>query len=134
VITDGGYRDTPSIRRVGQPAFQRQSAPPATPIMLHPADLNVPIGCAGVAIYPGDIIVGDEEGVVAIPSHLADVVAEEGEAAIQYEEFVELQITSGRPIFGLFPATDGSRREYEAWVAAGRPKGSCIDITEERMS
>lgn len=121
VITDGGYRDTPSIRRVGLPAFQRQAAPPATPIMLHPADLNVAVGCAGVAIYPGDIIVSDEEGVVAIPSGLADVVAEEGCAAMQYEEFVELQIAQGRTIFGLFPATDQSRVEYEAWVAAGRP-------------
>jgi len=121
MVTDGGYRDTPNIRRVGLPAFQRESAPPAMPIALHPVELNGPMGCAGVAVYPGDIVVGDAEGVVVIPAHLADEVAAEAEDVDAYELFAELQITAGRSLFGLFPATDASRQEYQAWLQAGRP-------------
>jgi regulator of RNase E activity RraA len=121
IVTDGGFRDTPAMRKVGLPAYQMRPGPPATPIALHPAELNVPIGCAGVAVYPGDVVVGDAEGVVVIPAHLADEVAADALAAVQYEEFAEAHITRGRPIFGLFPATPESRREYEAWLAAGRP-------------
>lgn len=115
IVTDGGYRDLPGIIRTGLPAYQRQTASPATPITLHPADLNLPIGCAGVAVYPGDVIVGDTEGVVVIPADLADEIAVEALQAAEYEEFAEEKIAEGRSIFGLFPATEESRREYEIW-------------------
>lgn len=118
IVTDGGYRDLPGVMRTGLPAYQRATASPATPIALHPADLNLPIGCAGVAIYPGDIIVGDTEGVVAIPAHLADEIAQEAFATVQYEEFAEEKIAEGRSIYGLFPATEESRREYDRWKTA----------------
>jgi regulator of RNase E activity RraA len=119
MVTDGGFRDSQSIRGVGLPAFQQQAAPPATPIALHPIELNGPVGCAGVAIYPGDIIVGDEDGVVAIPAHL--VVAREALRVSRYEEFVDLNIESGRSIFGLFPSSLESLQEYEHWVSSGKP-------------
>lgn len=115
IVTDGGYRDLPGILRTGLPAYQRQTASPATPIALHPADLNVPVGCAGVAVYPGDIVVGDSEGVVIVPAHLADEVAAEAVEVMAYEEFAEARIVEGRSIFGLFPATEESRREFEIW-------------------
>lgn len=121
LVTDGGFRDTPSIARTGLPAFQRQTAPPATPIALHPLALNEPVGCAGVAVYPGDIVVGDDEGVVVIPSHLAAEVAEAAFEQTQYELYVETQIPRGRALYGLFPASEPSRAEYRRWVAAGRP-------------
>src|SRR5690606_21308888 len=121
VVTDGGYRDAPAIRKIGLPCYQQRSAPPATPIAMHPIELNGPVGCAGVAIYPGDVIVGDGEGVVAIPRALVDEIAEEAFDAAQYEEFAALQIAKGRSILGLFPATPESREEYYRWTAAGRP-------------
>jgi regulator of RNase E activity RraA len=121
VVTDGGFRDSPGIVTTGLPCFQRESSGPATPIALHPVEFNSPIGCAGVAVYPGDILVGDAEGVVCVPRHLADEVAEEAFAAVQYEEFVAAHLQRGRSIFGLFPATPDSKAEYERWVAAGRP-------------
>ena len=121
VVTDGGFRDTPAVRATGLPAYQRQSAPPATPIAMHPAELNGPVGCAGVAIYPGDVLVGDAEGVVVIPRHLVEEIADEALDAVEYEEFAALNIALGRSIFGLFPATPESRQEYERWVSAGRP-------------
>lgn len=121
VVTDGGYRDAPAIRDMGLPCYQKQAAPPATPIAMHPVELDGPVGCADVAIYPGDVIVGDAEGVVVIPAALVDEVAGQAYDAVQYEAFAALHIARGRPIFGLFPATPDSRAEYEQWVAAGRP-------------
>jgi len=115
IVTDGGYRDLPGILKTGLPAYQRQTASPATPIIHHAADLDLPIGCAGVAVYPRDVIVGDGEGVVVIPSHMADEVAQEAFDATMYEEFAEAEIASGRSIFGLFPATDESRAQYAVW-------------------
>lgn len=122
MVTDGGFRDTPAVRETGLPAYQRQAAPPATPIAMHPVELDGPVGCAGVAIYPGDMLVGDAEGVVAIPRDLVEEVAEEALAAAEYEEFAARHLALGRSIFGLFPASPESRREYEAWVADGRPQ------------
>jgi len=121
VVTDGGFRDSPGIRSTGLPCFQRETSGPATPITLHPVEFDAPIGCAGVAVYPGDIVVGDAEGVVVIPRDLADEVADEAFAAVQYEEFAAAHLRRGRSIFGLFPATPESKAEYERWVAAGRP-------------
>ena len=121
LVTDGGFRDTPAIRRTNLPAYQRQSSPPATPIAMHPVELNGPVGCAGVAVYPGDVLVGDGEGVVVIPRHLVEEIADEVLDAVEYETYAELQIERGRPLFGLFPATAESRKDYDEWVAAGRP-------------
>jgi regulator of RNase E activity RraA len=121
LVTDGGLRDAAGIREVGLPAYQRHDATPATPIHLHPVELNAPIGCAGVAIYPGDIMVGDASGVVAVPASLAEQIAREAWDATQYEVFAALQIAKGRSLLGLFPSTPESLAEYKAWVAAGRP-------------
>lgn len=120
-ITDGGFRDAPGIRDTGLPCFHVQESGPATPIWLHPVEFNTPVGCAGVAIYPGDIIVGNDEGVVAIPRHLVDEIAEECVGVADFEVFVAREIRRGRSLFGLFPATPESRAQYEAWVAQGRP-------------
>lgn len=121
VVTDGGYRDAPGIRATGLPCFQARSSGPATPVALSPVAFQVPVGVAGVAVYPGDVIVGDAEGLVCIPAHLVEEVAAEAAANADYEVFVAAHLKRGRSIFGLFPATAASRGEYEHWVAAGRP-------------
>jgi regulator of RNase E activity RraA len=118
IVTDGGYRDMAGVMAVGLPAFQRRPAPPASPIVHHPEDLDVAIGCGGVAVYPRDVIVGDIDGVVVIPAHLADEVAAEAYETMRYEEFAEAMIAAGRSIYGLFPPTPESRQEYDAWRLA----------------
>jgi regulator of RNase E activity RraA len=120
MVTDGGFRDTPSIRHVGLPAYHRQPAPAATPIAMHPAELDGPVGCANVAVYPGDMLVGDGEGIAVIPAHLADEIADEALDAVEYEAFVDFHISRGRSIMGLFPATPDSLAEYGAWAARER--------------
>jgi regulator of RNase E activity RraA len=122
MVTDGGFRDGYAIQRVGIPAYQRQAAPPATSIALHPAELDGPVGCADVVIYPGDVLVGDKEGVAVIPAHIVDEIADEALEVVNYEKFADLHIARGRPIIGLFPPTPESLAEYRDWIAEGCPK------------
>ncbi|MEE1767551.1 dimethylmenaquinone methyltransferase [Streptomyces sp. JV185] len=121
VVTDGGYRDSGAIAETGLPCFHRGNAPAATPIALHPVALDEPIGCGGVAVYPGDVVLGDDDGVAVIPRRLTTEVAALAADAAAYEEFAALEIRRGRSLFGLFPATPESRQEYDTWVASNRP-------------
>jgi regulator of RNase E activity RraA len=116
VVTDGGFRDSPEIAELAMPAYhQRPSAP--TNLTLHQAlDINVPIGCGDVAVWPGDVVVGDGEGVIVIPAHLADEIAAEGTEMTAFEDFVTEKVLEGRSILGLYPPTDEqSRTDFAAW-------------------
>src|SRR5262249_11422101 len=116
IVTDGGLRDSEGVLKTGLPAYQRRSSSPPSPIVHQPVDLNLPIGCGGVAVYPGDIIVGDCDGIVVIPPDIVDVVAEEAIAATLFDEFAEEEIARGRPLPGLFPNTGPeAKRDFEAW-------------------
>jgi regulator of RNase E activity RraA len=100
------------------PAYHsRPSAP--TNLTLHQAlDINVPIGCGDVAVFPGDVMVGDREGVVVIPAHLAEEIAAEAVEMTAFEDFVTDEVKGGRSIVGLYPATDPATREhFAAWRA-----------------
>lgn len=124
IVTDGGLRDTDGIFKTGLPAYCRRPSSPPSPIAHRPIDLNLPIACGGVAVYPGDVIVGDRDAVVVIPPEIAVAVAEEALAAYEYEEFAELEVARGRSLKGLFPvAGEEARRDYEAWkkTHGGKP-------------
>jgi regulator of RNase E activity RraA len=122
VVTDGGFRDAPEIAAMPFPAYHaRPSAP--TNLTLHQAlDINVPIGCGDVAVWPGDVVVGDKEGVFVIPAHLADEIATEAVEMTAFEDFVLEQVQGGRGIIGLYPPTEQqSKDDFAAWrVAKGR--------------
>jgi regulator of RNase E activity RraA len=118
VVTDGGFRDSPEIAKLPFPAYhQRPSAP--TNLTLHQAlDINVPIGCGDVAVWPSDIVVGDGEGVIVIPAAIADEVAAEAVEMTAFEDFVIEKVNEGRSILGLYPPTDEqSRNDFAAWRA-----------------
>ena len=119
VVTDGGFRDSPDIAKLGFPAYhQRPSAP--TNLTLHQAiDINVPIGCGDVAVWPGDVVVGDAEGVIVIPKDIADEVAAEATEMTVFEDFVQEKVLEGRSILGLYPPTEAqSRTEFAEWRQA----------------
>jgi regulator of RNase E activity RraA len=119
VVTDGGFRDSPEIAQLPFPAYhQRPSAP--TNLTLHQAlDINMPIGCGDVAVWPGDVVVGDGEGVVVIPARIADEIAAEATEMTAFEDFVTEQVNEGRSILGLYPPTDQkSRDDFEVWRKA----------------
>ena len=119
VVTDGGFRDSPEIARLAIPAYHQRPAAP-TNLTLHQAiDINVPIGCGDAPVFPGDVIVGDAEGVVVIPAHLADEVAAEAVEMTALEDFVQDKVMEGRSILGLYPPTDEqSRIDFAAWRQA----------------
>lgn len=115
IVTDGGFRDTPDIALLQFPAYHRQPVPAPSFTRLQAVELNVPIGCADVAVYPGDIIVGDAEGVVVIPARMARGIAQEAYESMQYDTFAAEEVARGRSIVGLYPATDASRAEFQRW-------------------
>jgi regulator of RNase E activity RraA len=116
VVTDGGFRDSPEIARLPFPAYHNRPSAP-TNLTLHQAlDINVPIGCGDVAVWPGDVVVGDAEGVVVIPAHMADEVAVEAQEMTAFEDFVSERVQAGQSILGLYPPTDEANRlAFEAW-------------------
>jgi regulator of RNase E activity RraA len=120
VVTDGGFRDSPEIAALPFPAYHsRPSAP--TNLTLHQAlDINRPIGCGDVAVWPGDVVVGDKEGVVVIPAQLADAIADETVEMTVFEDFVIDQVQNhGRSILGLYPPTDPETQDdFAAWRQA----------------
>jgi regulator of RNase E activity RraA len=119
IVTDGGLRDTDGIAKTGLAAYHQRPSSPPSPLAHHPLELQVPIGCGGVAVYPGDIIVGDRDGVVVIPPDIVDAVAEEALASTLYDEFAEEEVAQGRSLIGLFPVVgDDAKRDFEAWKKA----------------
>ena len=116
VVTDGGFRDSPEIAELTIPAYHsRPSAP--TNLTLHQAiEANVPIGCGDAPVFPGDVVVGDREGVIIIPAHLADEIADEAIEMTAFEDFVIEEVLKGRSILGLYPPTDEqSKLDFAAW-------------------
>ena len=121
IVTDGGFRDSTEIARLDFSSYhQRASAP--TNLTLHQAvDINVPIGCGGVPVWPEDIVVGDGEAVVVVPADLQDEIAKEAVEMTVFEDFVTEEVHNGRSIIGLYPATDAQvRDDFAAWRAKNR--------------
>lgn len=106
VVTDGGIRDAQGAAGLDMPVFAAKASAPTNLTKHHALDINVPIGCGSVAVYPGDILVGDGDGVMVIPRHLASEIAQETAGMEVFEEFVLQEVRAGRPIIGLYPATD----------------------------
>jgi regulator of RNase E activity RraA len=115
IVSDGAIRDSPEISRMPFPVFTAGASATISLTVHHAVDIDVPIACAGVPVFPGDILVGDEEGVVVIPRHLAAEIA--GPAAEQeaFEAFILKKIESGAPLPGTYPANEATKAEYESY-------------------
>ena len=123
IVTDGGLRDTEGVSKTGLPAYHRRASSPPSPIAHRPVDLQLPIACGGVAVYPGDIVVGDRDAVLVIPPDIVQAVAEEALKNFEYEEWAELEVAKGRSLKGLFPGrSEQANADYEAWKKAGGKK------------
>jgi regulator of RNase E activity RraA len=112
LVTDGALRDTPEIAKLGIPVYSQGASPVTNLVQHHATDINVPIGCAEVPIYPGDIMVGDEEGVVCIPKHLAEEVAEAAKEQEKLERFIQYEVANGKPLKGTYPPDEETLRRY----------------------
>lgn len=116
VVTDGGFRDTPEVADLSMPSYHARPSAPTNLTKHHAVAINEPIACGGVSVFPGDIIVGDNEGVVCIPQHMANEVAEEAAEMTVFEDFVMEMVKQGASTFGLYPPTDPSTMDrFYAW-------------------
>ena len=115
IVTDGGLRDSEAIAAMDFPVFGACASAPLNLAVHHAVDLNVPVGCGGVAVFPGDVIVGDAEGVVVIPRHLAEQVASDAAEQEIMEEFVTSEIAGGRALPGTYPPNAETMARYRIW-------------------
>ena len=115
LVSDGPVRDSGAISEMDFPVYCAGGSAPLNLIHHHAIDLNVPIGCGGVAVYPGDIMVGDDEGVAVIPRHLADEVARDAAEQEKMEAFILERIKQGVKLAGTYPPNADTRAAFEAW-------------------
>jgi len=120
LVSDGAVRDSFEIAPMKFAVYCAGGSAPLNLVRHHAADANVPIGCGGVAVYPGDVMVGDAEGVVAIPRELADEVARDAAAQEDLETFVLERIAAGAALPGTYPPNAETRAAYEAWKKSKR--------------
>lgn len=123
VLSDGAMRDTPVIGKLDFPVYCTAAAAPPSMTRLHPVETQTPVGICGVPVYPGDIIVADEDGAIVVPRHLADEVARDSFEQERLEKFVAIRISQGIPISGTYPPNDETKALYAAWIKAGEPAG-----------
>ena len=115
LVSDGPVRDSGAIAAMDFPVYCAGGSAPLNLIHHHAIDLNVPIGCGGVAVYPDDVIVGDDEGVAVIPQHLADEVARDAAEQEMMEVFVLERIEAGAALPGTYPPNAETRAAYSQW-------------------
>lgn len=115
LVSDGPVRDSGPISEMDFPVYCAGGSAPLNLIHHHAIDLNVPIGCGGVAVYPGDIMVGDDEGVAVIPRHLADEVARDAAEQEKMEAFILERIEQGAVLPGTYPPDAQTRAAFEVW-------------------
>lgn len=117
-VSDAGIRDSDYAATLDMPIYVAARSAPTNLTRQHGVDLNVPIGCGGVPVYPGDVIVGDGDGVMVIPTEYVDEVLEEALRMEHYEAFAQDLIKNGRPVRGIYPPNDETRAEYAEYRKA----------------
>lgn len=120
VVSDGGVRDAWEIAETGFPVYAKAVCPPNSTLAHRFIELNVPISCGGAAVYPGDFLVGDPDGVMVVPQDIADEVSRQ---AVEYEEqeaFILRRLRGGASIYGTYPLEAEGLADYEAERAARR--------------
>ncbi|AXG81274.1 RraA family protein [Streptomyces paludis] len=118
-ITDGAFRDGHVLRTLPLPTYARAITATTRLTSFHVADLQVPIGCAGVAVYPGDVLVGDRDGVIVVPRHLAPRIADEALEQEELEAYLHTRVHAGEALLGgLYPPSDETKEQYRQWKKA----------------
>lgn len=118
VVSDGGIRDSAPIAALAMPVFCAGPSAPLNLVVHHATELQVPIGCGGVAVYPGDLIVGDADGVVVVPAGLAEEVAAEAVEQERMEGWILRRVQDGARVPGTYPPDAATQAAYLAWRAA----------------
>jgi regulator of RNase E activity RraA/2-keto-4-pentenoate hydratase/2-oxohepta-3-ene-1,7-dioic acid hydratase in catechol pathway len=131
IITDGAIRDAEALAGLQIPVYHAAVHPAVLGRRHIPWETGVTVACAGVTIQPGDLLVGDADGIVVLPPKIAaDVLADAREQERQ-EQFIAERVAAGESIDGLFPLPEGRRAEYQAWLAQQQPHASQPDPAAE---
>ncbi len=116
MVTDGGFRDSAEIAALAMPSYHCRPAAPTNLTLHHPIELQVPIGCGEAPVFPGDIVVGDADGVIILPAGIAAAVGAEAAEMTVFEDFVTELVQGGARTFGLYPPTDeGNLVLFQEW-------------------
>ena len=121
VVTDGSFRDGTELKEMDFPIWCTGVTATTRLSYHHVADLQVPISCAGVAVYPGDVIHGDADNITVVPAALAVEMAALCELQDDLEGSLAMRVQRGESLWGLYPPSDEMRAQHKKWVAAGRP-------------
>lgn len=116
LVTDGVIRDLVGILRTGLPVWCNGAAAPASIAGLTFVNWQEPIGCGGVAIFPNDVIVADDDGAVVIPAALLREVVEAAAEQEKFEAWVGTEVQSGTPLPGLYPPNAETKSRYQAFL------------------
>lgn len=124
-VIDGAGRDCAGLQGVGVNVYGRGFQATPGPAASLAAELNVPIQCGGVLVFPGDLVFADEDGVVVVPQEHISFVLEEARAIRKREEFVRYKLRrSGATLDQVYPLTSALEAEFDSWIK-GRKGGSC---------
>ncbi|WP_118180292.1 ribonuclease activity regulator RraA [Paraburkholderia phosphatilytica] len=115
MVSDGPVRDSGTIAELGLPLWCAGAAPTLNLAKHHAVDMNVPIACGGVPVYPGDIVVADADGVVIVPKEMAEEVARDATEQERLEAFITERIAEGRPLRGTYPPNEETMAAYAEW-------------------
>ena len=121
IVTDGAIRDSVALAGLEIPVYHAAVHPAVLGRRHVPWETGVTVACAGATIQPGDILVGDADGVVVLPPPIAAEVLAEAKEQERQEEFIASRVALGEPLDGLFPLSDARRPDYEAWLAQQPP-------------
>ncbi len=116
IVTDGGVRDHDAVAAVGIPVYSAGAHPAVLGRRHVPWDHDLTIACGGTTVQPGDILVGDADGVVVIPPGLAEEVADAALAKESEDAWIAERVAEGHPVDGLFPMDAGWRARYDTWL------------------
>ncbi|MGR4009273.1 fumarylacetoacetate hydrolase family protein [Leucobacter sp. 1207-22] len=120
IVTDGGVRDYSAVEEFSIPVFSQGAHPSVLGRRHVPWETDVTIACGGAAVQPGDVIMGDRDGVIVIPPFLLEEVARDSAKQEAEDAWVADQVAAGAKVDGLFPMNAEWRARYEAELAAGK--------------
>ena len=121
VVIDGCIRDFPEAKDLGLGLWTKGVTPNFhTQTNIFPFAYNVPIACGGVLVMPGDIIIADDDGAVAVPLKMAGDLLARGKEHSEWEEFSRMKLSQGGDLRKYYPLTDEARKEYEQWRKTSR--------------
>jgi regulator of RNase E activity RraA/2-keto-4-pentenoate hydratase/2-oxohepta-3-ene-1,7-dioic acid hydratase in catechol pathway len=118
IVTDGGIRDSQALHAMDMPLYFGATHPAVLGRRHVPWEVNGTIACAGVTVQPGDVVVGDADGVIVIPARLALEVARDAIEQEAQEEFAAQMVAKGESVDGLYPLGKRWQPAYEAWRTA----------------